>query len=232
MWLNQTPGTLAEDPTCYGLQRVDPPTAGDYLNANPILRSGTIPHGNTVHATGTWTPTDLSPPVSGDVLPYIALDNVQNNGNALQFLPYFVDGGAPSALQAAYRDQICTALKVIDRADLGIDAFIDPIGFLNAQENNLERVVSMAVSTKDGRGGVLNVPFERAFAGPQDFIATFLIETVRTAGYNGIAASAADEVPHYLQLQYLQSIPMRIPRGFEGKDLMFPHWNVNTLIAA
>ncbi|MYN16807.1 hypothetical protein GTP81_08585 [Rugamonas sp. FT107W] len=231
MWLNQTPGTLAEDGSGYGLQHVDPATTREYLSNNPLLRSGTIPHGNTIHAIGNWSAADLTPPASGDVQPFIKLANFQNNGSTLEFLPMYADGSDPTDLHAAYLSQIKQALEVVGRSDLSYEEFINPIGLLNAQAKDVTHVVSMAVSTENGHGGVLNVPFERAFAHPRAFICTFMIETVLTPGFKGNASPTADERSTFMQLQYLQSIPMFIPKGFNGKDVIFPHWNVNTLIA-
>jgi len=46
-----------------------------------------------------------------------------------------------------------------------------------------------------------------------------------------VEQASEDEVATYFQVQYLQNIPLLIPKVFNGKDVVFPHWNVNTLIA-
>ena len=230
MWLNQTLGTLA-DPTGYGLEMVSGEPATGLVTTNPIVRSGTIPHGNTVHATGVCTKNDLTPPASGNILPYIALANFSNDKTNLQFLPNFKDGSDPAELQENYKSQITASLARIGRSDLNVEDFINPIGLLNSQANNLIKVVSMAVTTANDNGGVLNIPFETTFVAPQNFICTFIIETVNNSGFNAVTGSNQDEAASFFQLQYLQSIPLLFPKGYNGKDVLFPHWNLNTLIA-
>lgn len=229
MWMNQTLGT-ATGPTNYGLQMVSGEPASDYVTANPIVRSGTIPHGNTIHATGVARTFDFSTPQSGNVLPYIAVNNFQNDGANLQFLPVYADNSDPSDLQAAYKTQIAAALKLIN-SNLPVETFINPISLLNAQANNLQSVTSLAVTTQDNQGGVINIPFENAFAGPQAFICTFMIEEIDNPSFSAVEQSSEDENPTYYQIQYLQNIPLLIPKAFNGKDVIFPHWNLNTLIA-
>ena len=227
MWLNQTAGTLPADSTGYGLQMVDAATTICYITPNPIMRSGTIPHGNTIHATGISTRFDK--PVSGDVRPFLDLSNFPIADGELAFLPMFVDGSDPSDMQRDFRVQIGASLKLLGETEFTVDDFINPIRLLNKYADNLKSVTSLAVTTQAGRGGVMNVPYERAFAGPQDFICTFMIEEVNTPGM--IPMGAQDEVATFLQIQYLQSIPLLFPKGYKGKDVLFPHWNVNTLIA-
>jgi len=227
MWLNQTAGVLPTDCSGYGLQMVDATTTDCFITPNPIMRSGTIPHGNTIHATGTSTTFDK--PASGDVRPFLQLNNFPTADGELAFLPTFVDGSDPGDMQHDFRQQIAASLKLLGETEFTVDDFINPIRLLNKHANNLNSVTSLAVSTQTGRGGVINVPYERAFAGPQDFICTFMIEEVATPGT--VAASAQDEAACFFQIQYLQSIPLLFPKGYKGKDVLFPHWNVNTLIA-
>lgn len=228
MWMNQTLGT-ATGPTDFGLQMVSGQPASAYVTTNPIVRSGTIPHGITIQATGVWQTYDA--PTSGNVLPYIGLNNFQNNGSCLQFLPVYADNSDPSDLQAEYKNQIAAAIKLLNRPDLTVDDFINPIGFLNVKANYLASVTSMVVTTSGKKGGVLNIPFENAFAGPTEFNCTFMIETIKNPDFSAVEQSSEDEVATYFQLQYLQNIPLLIPKAFNGKDVVFPHWNVNTLIA-
>jgi hypothetical protein len=237
MWLNQTPGTAVDDPTHFGLQMVSGDEALSLVNTNSIVRSGTIPHGNTVQATGVWNKAPFPPPISEitpivwNVLPYIELSNFQNNGTKLEFLPTFVDGSDPTELQDNYKAQIAESLARIGRSDLSVEDFINPIGFLNSQADNILEITNMPVTTANSRGGVINIPFETKFVAPQDFICTFLIEKISNARWNADIGSATDENATFFQLQYLQSIPLLFPKGYNGKDVLFPHWNLNTLIA-
>jgi hypothetical protein len=235
MWLNQTVGSGPTDPE-FGLGMVegtlpDGQDATTLVTANPIVRSGTIPHGNTIQATGVWTDSGaITPPASGNIAEYLTISNFQNNGSTLSFMPVFVDGSDPTGLQAAYITQLEASLQRLGNPSLSVKQFIDPIDFLNSQANDISEVVSMAVSTKNG-GSVLNIPFETAVVAPQDFICTFLIETVANSAFSPSTQGGQDENPSFYQLQYLQSIPLLFPQGFDGKDVIFPHYNLNTLIA-
>lgn len=229
MWLNQTPGTMAQDASGYGLQMVDAATAATYIAPRPVMRSGTIPHGNTIHATGNSRL--YASPASGDVLPFIEIGNFPSVAGRLSFLPTFVDGSDPTELQQEFRTQIAASLQLIGETRYTVEDFINPIGLLNQYATRLKAVTALAVTTAGGNGGVLNIPYERAFAGPQDFISTFLIEEVNTPNQRDDSGPAQDENHSYFQIQYLQSIPLLFPKGYNGKDVLFPHWNVNTLIA-
>lgn len=235
MWLNQTLGSGATDPE-FGLGMVEGtlPTGQDavtLVTANPIVRSGTIPHGNTIHATGVWTDTGVVAPFSGNIQQFIATSNFQNEGGNLSFLPVYASGDDPTDLQAAYMTQLDASLSRLGNPDLKAAQFINPIDFLNSQANNLIEVVSMAVTTETTKGAVINIPFETAVVAPQNFICTFLIETVTNTSTDPTIGSSQDENPNFFQLQYLQSIPLLFPKGFNGKDVIFPHFNFNTLIA-
>jgi hypothetical protein len=249
MWLNQTVGFTAQVPDAaeYGLVPINGTLPGGQdavglATTNPIVRSGTIPHGNTIQATGAATifPAlpllpPFTPPVSGNVLPYIALENFQNDGAGnLQFLPYYKDGSPSNDLVSAYITALETALSLLGNKTLTTQQFVDPIGFLDSQANNLLEIVSMAVTTipgPNGGGAVINIPFETAVVGPQSFTCTFLIETVLNTSPNPDVQPGLDEAGTFSQLQYLQSIPLLFPGGFNGKDVIFPHFNLNTLIA-
>lgn len=242
MWLNQTLGSGANDPE-FGLGMVNGnlpsgASATELVTANPVVRSGTIPHGNTIQATGVWTDSGiLTPPASGNVSPYLAISNFQNDGMGnLQFLPFFTDNSDPTELHADYMTQLNASLTRLGNPALSAQQFIDPIGFLNNQANNLIDVISMAVTTVNKQGAVLNIPFETAVVAPQNFICTFLIETVANTTFGPTSGGGQDENPTFFQLQYLQSIPLLFPQGYktsggEVKDVIFPHFNLNTLIA-
>lgn len=241
MWLNQTLGSGATDPD-FGLGMVEGTLPGGQdattlVTNNPIVRSGTIPHGNTIQATGVWTDSGAVAPFSGNIGSYLSISNFQNDGMGnLKFLPYFTDNSDPTELQADYMTQLNASLQRLANPALTAQQFIDPIGFLNSQANNLVDVVSMAVTTETSKGAVLNIPFETAVVAPQNFICTFLIETVNNSTFGPDTKGGQDENPTFFQLQYLQSIPLLFPKGYktsagEVKDVIFPHFNLNTLIA-
>lgn len=233
MWLYQTLGVNEPTTPPNGLQAVD-----DVLNSDvttyPVIRSGVIPHGNTFQSAGTLTSFSgtTNPPLSasGDVSKYLKLENFPTVGGQLNFLPVFEDGSDPTELQKDYKAEISAAISRLNlpAGSLTVDQFINPIGFLNKYAVNIVQVDSLAVSTADNLGMVLNIPFIKAVAGPQDFICTFVVETIQNATP---MAPETDENPTYFQIQYLQSIPLLFPKGYNGKDVIFPHWNVNTLIA-
>lgn len=232
MWMNQTIGTNPPTTPSNGLEAVHGQPATSNITTNPIIRSGSVPHGNTFQSAGTCTSSSFTTPLSGDISPYLQLNNFPTVDNQLSFLPTFTDGSDPTQLQADYRAEIANALTLLDLPSdpASVEQFINPIAFLNAQAKNIISIDSLAVSTADDLGMVLNVPFERAIAGPQDFICTFLIETINNAD---ALIPETDQVDNFSQIQYLQSIPLLFPsvNGYPGKSVLFPHWNVNTLIA-
>lgn len=260
MWMNQNcgillpDGTFKPDPTNNGLGPVTDETLINDLTNHSVVRSGTIPHGNTIHATGIWSTSDAPNPPGffpADVTGFISLPNFQNNGTQLNFLPVFAPGSEPSDpsyltdLQNSYMNQIQASLVRIKRTDLMPEQFINPIGFLNTYANNMVSVTAMAVTTANADGGgVLNVPFESAVVAPQNFISTFIIETIRNQDFPtqnptndpNDDGPGQDELPVSSQLQYLQSIPLLFPKFYKGadgvpRDVIFPHWNLNTLLA-
>jgi hypothetical protein len=235
MWMNQTLGTAGVSTPPNGLEAIhgtlDGQPASSYILTNPIIRSGTVPHGNTFQAAGVCKSYAFQQPgLSGDVSPYIEAGNFPTANGVLSFLPTFVDGSDPTQLQADYRMGIHNALNLLGLpSDVGsIEQFVNPIALLNKYANKIVSIDALSITTANDLGMVLNVPFERAVAGPQDFICTFMIETVQNA--NTIAPST-DQLSEFFQIQYLQSIPLLFPKGYMGKDVLFPHWNVNTLIA-
>lgn len=249
MWLNQTLGRnrLADptDPTMpvdqYGLGIINGELNGkpaSELMSNPIVRSGTIPHGNTFQAAGKCTSyPNLKPKIFTDVSSYISLGNFPTaHHNQLNFLPTFVDGSDSTQLQEDYRLAILKALSLMKLPHdyNSVDAFINPIELLNKYANNITHIDSLAITTADDHGMVLNVPFAKAVAGPQNFICTFMIEEIDNmigVDNKDKLSAETDQVASYFQIQYLQSIPLLFPKGYKGKDVLFPHWNVNTLIA-
>ncbi len=231
MWLNQTVGTNLPTTPRTGLEAVNGEPYTSYVNTNPVIRSGTVPHGNTFQAAGVWLefPNTSTPAVpQANVIPFLQLSNYPNANGQLNFLPTYTDGSDPSDLQAAYKTEIQAALTRIGSTQT-VEEFINPVNFLNAYAKNIISVDSLPITTADNCGAVINIPFERAVAGPQEFVCTFMIEKVATPGF--AQPNATDETPFFYQLQYLQSIPLLFPKGFNGKDVLFPHWNVNTLIA-
>jgi len=232
MWLNQTLGTLVTDPTGNGLEMVngtlDGQPASNYVLTNPVIRSGTVPHGNTFQAAGVWNNYPFQQPISGDISKYIQLSNFPTVNGNLSFLPTYADGSNPADLQAAYITQLQKALTIMGIDPNTYENFINPIGFLNKYANNITNIDALPITTANNMGAVLNIPFERAVVGPQEFVCTFMIETIQNAPLD---APLTDQNPSYFQIQYLQSIPLLFPNGFKGKAVIFPHWNVNTVIA-
>lgn len=238
MWLNQTTG---DENGKFGLERLNGELNGKPANqliSNPIVRSGTIPHGNTIQATGTNTHYEgLN--IQGDVLPYISAKNFPTLDSQLHFLPTFKDTADPKdtlQLQEDYKNAIIRALSLLNlpHETEDVNAFINPIDFLNRYAKNITKIDALAVTTANDQGMVVNVPFARAVVGPQDFICTFMIQEidnmVGSTDKDKLSAET-DQVPTYYQVQYLQSIPLLFPNSYKGKDVIFPHWNVNTLIA-
>jgi len=247
MWLNQTLGTLPADPSGYGLQAVTgEPYAGD-VTTNPVVRSGTIPHGNTISASGVAVQfPNLTPTENTDVSPWLGLQNFGvAAGDTLSFLPVRQNG---DPLPAGFLDTYMAQLQAsLDRIGFppgnshGVTAqdLVNPVPLLNIAANNIVDVAALQVTTVgQERGGVINIPLETTVAAPQSFTCTFMIETVVTPGFSpgstqpNINQPTQDENPTFLQLQYLTSIPLLFPDFFgPGDGVIFPHFNLNTLVA-
>jgi hypothetical protein len=248
MWLNQTLGTLPTDPSGFGLQAVaGDPYAAD-VTTNPVVRSGTIPHGNTVSASGISLEfPGLTPTTNMDVSPWLALQNFGvRDGGTLNFVPARQSGEPlPDGFMDTYMSQLEASLVRIgfppgNSHKVTAQDLINPVPhLLNSAANNIVNVTALQVTTVgEDRGAVINVPFETTVAAPLSFTCTFMIETVVTPDFNpdpgqpNILQPTQDENPTFLQLQYLTSIPLLFPNFFgPGDGVIFPHFNLNTLVA-
>ena len=172
-----------------------------YLNdpQNPqsptVARHATVPHGNSVLALGTHAQSDGPPTVP-----------------KLDPIPV----GQPAGVHLGYTDPYLNSLP---------PAFVkgDPNAVLRdaIKDQTILNTLTLDVSTLNGTGGIVNIPFIQQNANATAFNATFWLETVQGAK-TGL---------QFDQLQYSQQTNLDfIKRGDDRGLIMWPHVNLNTLV--
>lgn len=170
---------------------------------NPIARSATIPHGDSVLALGTASevagPPDITPssgvPDPGPEAPLGYTDAWQVE--------------IPSPCDPASKFNPAVPTQVLTDALAGL---------------NVVKTTTLALSTDNG-GGILNIPFVDANANATKFDCVFWIETIESTPPGG------GEPVQVQQLQYLQQTNIEfLPQfGNPSQLIMWPHVNVNTM---
>lgn len=169
----------------------------------PIVRSASIPHGDSVLALGTASES-AGPP-------------------GIQLPSAVPDAGpeAPLGYADAWQDQIpspCDPDVKFNPAHPN-QVLKDALAGLNVVETT-----TLSVST-DGGGGILNIPFVDANANATRFSCEYWIETIEATPPSGGSPNLVQ------QLQYSQQTDIEfLPQfGNPGQLIMWPHVNVNTL---
>lgn len=170
---------------------------------NPIARSATIPHGDSVLALGTAV--DVAGPPS--ITPR---SGVPDPG------PH-----APLGYADAWQVQIpspCTPGSKFNPA-VPTQVLTDALAGLN-----VVKTTTLSLSTDNG-GGMLNIPFVDANANATKFECVFWIETIEATPPGG---GPPEQVQ---QLQYFQQTNIEFLPQFGNPEqlIMWPHVNVNTL---
>lgn len=172
----------------------------------PVVRSASIPHGDSLLALGTSSQFG-GPPVIP--LPSAVPDPVGPDA-----LPGYTDDWqdlVPSPCNPEVRFNPATPNQVL----------MDALGGLNVVSTT-----TLSVST-DGGGGILNIPFVDANANATRFACDYWIETIEATPPGGRGA------PQFVQqLQYSQQTNIEFIQQFGGPPgdlIMWPHVNVNTL---
>jgi hypothetical protein len=169
----------------------------------PIVRSASIPHGDSVLALGTASES-AGPP-------------------GIQLPSAVPDAGpeAPLGYADAWQEQIpspCDPDVKFNPAHPN-QVLKDALAGLNVVETT-----TLSVST-DGGGGILNIPFVDANANATRFACEYWIETIEATPPGGGSPNLVQ------QLQYSQQTDIEfLPQfGNPGQLIMWPHVNVNTL---
>jgi hypothetical protein len=170
----------------------------------PIVRSASIPHGDSVLALGTSS-NAAGPP-------------------DIQVTSALPDAG-PKVL-AGYTDDWLVPIKspcdpkVTFKPAEPNQVLLEAIAGLN-----VVNTTTLSVST-DGGGGILNIPFVDANANATRFACDYWIETIEATPPNN---GGAPELVQ--QLQYSQQTNIEFIPQFGNADelIMWPHVNVNTL---
>jgi hypothetical protein len=168
----------------------------------PIVRSASIPHGDSVLALGTSAETPGPPDIP---LPSAVPDAGPQTPDG------YIDAWGPpipSPCSPAGEFHPSTPNKVLQEAIAGLD---------------IVNTTTLSVSTA-GDGGILNIPFVDQNANATSFSCDYWIETVQDTTKKG--------PPQLVQqLQYSQQTNIEfLPQfGNPGQLIMWPHVNVNTL---
>lgn len=171
----------------------------------PIVRSASIPHGDSFLALGTSSkaagPADIPLPSA-----------VPDPGPDAQF--GYTDAWQeeiPSPCNPAVKFNPAVPNQVLKDALSGLDVVT---------------TTTLSVST-DGGGGILNIPFVDANANATLFACDYWIETIE-----GTASGGSGSPQFVQQLQYSQQTNIEFLQqfgGLPGELIMWPHVNVNTL---
>lgn len=169
----------------------------------PIVRSASIPHGDSVLALGTSSET-AGPP-------------------AIQLPSGVPDAGpkAPLGYADAWQVKVPSPCdpKVQFNPAIPNQVLVDAIAGLNVSQTT-----TLSVST-DGGGGILNIPFVDANANATRFACDYWIETIEATPPSGGSPERVQ------QLQYSQQTNIEFLPQFGNPDqlIIWPHVNVNTL---
>lgn len=178
---------------------VTPKNASEVVTKFNIARLATIPHGNAVMALGT------------------SLTGVPPNNDFFKPAPITPSAAEPGKrLPFGYGTQQY-GHKQFDKFDQG-----DPNTFLRTTlgDEQITAMTTLVLSTKNGTGGILNVPFIHQNVNTTDMEATFWIEHIK----NPVAGQ-----PDILQLQYSQTINLVFPATGNPEMIIWPHVTVSTL---
>jgi hypothetical protein len=176
---------------------------GGTLPDQPIVRSASIPHGDSVLAIGTSSETAGPPDIP---------------------LPSAIPDPGPKpepGYTEAWLSQIpspCDANVKFNPA-IPNQVLVDALAGLKVVETT-----TLSVSTDNG-GGVLNIPFVDANANTTRFACDYWIETIEATPPSGGPPERVQ------QLQYSQQTNIEFLPQFGNPDqlIMWPHVNVNTL---
>jgi hypothetical protein len=187
----ETNGALHIEP---GLWLNVPATTAPAQGAT-VVRQGSIPHGTSVLAQGPVIPTINGGPQIKDVdsTPFTPAGPITDAG----YLAPFTN---PSSLPPGFMPTF------IKNPNLALQAAILGQTIVETQV--------LSVSTQNGGGGLLNIPFVVTNANATQFEAIFWIEKVLQP----------DGVTEFMQLQYTQTVILFF------KDISWPHISVATLV--
>jgi len=179
---------------------VNPDDPGGIVQQFTIARLSNIPHGNAVMALGTSLTgapanNDIFEPAPIRPTPTIAGESLPlgygtQQYGKQQFPEVFNQGDPNTFLRKTLGDDVITAMT------------------------------TLALSTKNGTGGILNIPYIQKNIDTTEMQSTFWIETIK----NPEAGK-----PDIMQLQYSQTINLVFPATGSPQLINWPHVTVSTL---
>lgn len=180
-----------------------------------IARLGSIPHGDSLLAQGSFLTVDGPPQFEvADPTPFFIVNGERQNDTSATYLSLLTNATPPKGVS---KDVIMNPNIMLENAIKGQKIIKTVVIFLDA--NPIKGVAnSNAVAPV---GGITNIPFINVNANATSLSAIFWIETVQN-----------DDGSTFLQLQYTQTVildfPVFDPSG-NPVSIMWPHISVATL---
>jgi hypothetical protein len=175
----------------------------------PIARSATIPHGDSVLALGTSF--DVAGPP--DITPRSGVPDAGPDAPLGYTNPWQVEIPSPCDPASKFNPAVPTQVLT------------DQLDSLKAAGTPVVKTTTLSLSTENG-GGIVNIPFVDANANAARFDCVFWIETIEVTPPDG------GEPNFVQQLQYFQQTNIEFLPQFGGPPgalIMWPHVNVNTM---
>jgi hypothetical protein len=192
------------------------PSGTDPVVQPSIARLGSIPHGDSILAQGTFF-TVNGPPVFdvADPTPFFIVDGKRVNDTSDTYLSQLRNAVAPPGIP---QEVIMNPNILLENAIKGQNIIKTVVIFLDA--NPVDGVATPGATGPVG--GITNIPFVNVNANANSLSAIFWIETVQNA-----------DGTTFLQLQYTQTVildfPVFDPNG-NVVEIKWPHISVATLL--
>lgn len=191
------------------------PSGTDPVVQPSIARLGSIPHGDSLLAQGTFFTVDGGPQFEiADPTPFFIVDGKRQNDVSETYLSQLKNAVAPLGIP---QDVIMNPNILLENAIKGQNITKTVVILLDA--NPIDGVANQGVTGQIG--GITNIPFVNVNANANSLSAIFWIETVQNT-----------DGTTFLQLQYTQTVildfPVFAPDG-SVVEIKWPHISVATL---
>ena len=180
-----------------------------------IARLGSIPHGDSLLAQGSFFETKGGPTFTvADPTPFFIVDGERQNDTSENYLALLKNAVAPKGIP---QEAVMNPNLILENAIKGQN--ITKMVVIELDANPIQGVCNPGVVPPVG--GISNIPFIEVNANAVSMTAIFWIETVQNA-----------DGTTFLQLQYTQTVILDFP-VFDPKgnvvSIMWPHISVATL---
>ncbi|SHH65156.1 heme-binding protein [Flavobacterium defluvii] len=191
------------------------PSGTDPAVQPSIARLGSIPHGDSILAQGTFFTVDGPPQFEvADPTPFFIVNGKRVNDTSETYLSQLVNAVPPPGIP---KEVIMNPNILLENAIKGQNIIKTVVIFLDA--NPIDGVATPGATAPVG--GITNIPFVNVNANANSLSAIFWIETVQNT-----------DGSTFLQLQYTQTVildfPVFAPDG-SVVEIKWPHISVATL---